>query len=152
MSVYCLYVNAGGAYTQLSPEDAADFKDTPPTTDCVESFFGLVDYVRRTNSCNLSFYATSGLACWTANRTGKWLEEDLTNQQKLIGVQLSRRKGMFYVLACIMLYNIVPLLHLCATHVRKHSARRVRGGNTGKCRSNCVKGQREGGRLEEKVA
>ena len=76
MSVYCLYVNAGGAYTQLSPEDAADFKDTPPTTDCVESFFGLVDYV----SCNLSFYATSGPAGLSTALSNSWIRSSPTNK------------------------------------------------------------------------
>ena len=68
----------GGKYTNLTAEERAAFASTPNSTDHVESYFGLVDYVKRTNSCNMSFYATSGLACWCANNASNFFNVIIT--------------------------------------------------------------------------
>ena len=56
----------------------------------MEGYFGVIDNIVNTNSCNLSFHAASGLACWSANNTGYWMETALTTEQRAVFVKLAR--------------------------------------------------------------
>ena len=82
----------GGRYTNLTAEEREIYRNTPISTDHVESFFGLVDYVRRTNSCNMCFYATSGLSCWCANNCTTFFKEVLSKKHCMAAVHVARRK------------------------------------------------------------
>ena len=84
-----------GKYCNPTEEQKLQLADTGQTTDLIEGFFGLVDYILRSNSCNLSFVVTSGIACWLANKTGDFLKQRLTTKQLLIAVKLARAKGRY---------------------------------------------------------
>ena len=82
-----------GKYFNPSSEMRSMLEHTNLTSDCIESFFGIFDNIITTNSCNLSFLAASGLATWTANRTGDWIRTCLTSNQQTILTKQAMRKG-----------------------------------------------------------
>ena len=76
----------------ISNEDKELMEVTPSTSDCIESFFGILDMTTRTQSKNLSFHSASTLATWVSNHTSEWLSK-LTPPQRQLLVNQSRRRG-----------------------------------------------------------